>query len=279
MRSSQAFWALSAIVCVQAITDAAVVLVGRRQAALLRSLPLLVSAAAGVLLATACLDLLPEAVHASGHASGYAPSIWEILLVSLLGLFGLEAGIHAAGGSDSPRPQPATDENSEPYSEAALLPQVRPMREHEVAGAWSLLLGSSLHSAVDGLAIAAAFAAGRRTGCLAALAVGLHELPHRLGDFSLLVHMGLRSRKAAWWAIGAGGMALVGALAAFTFGQHAAAASWLLPVSAATFLYIALADLLPQLHAHPGHRGRVGVAVCLLGGAALIAAVNHFLGE
>lgn len=75
MNSSQVIWALVAILCVQAVTDIAVLSLGRREAALARSLPFLVSGAAGVLLATACLDLLPEAVRVSGPGL----AVWSTL--------------------------------------------------------------------------------------------------------------------------------------------------------------------------------------------------------
>ena len=278
MTSPEALWALFAILVVQAVTDVAVLMLGRREAALLRSLPYLVSAAAGVLLATACLDLLPEALRTGGRTSG----VWNVFLSSLLGLFCLQALGSDTGETFSPeheaRGEAATRIRlSEASSDLYL-------HGHTHAGSRTrstvpLLFGSALHSAVDGLAIAAAFSAGRGAGWSAAAAVALHELPHRLGDFSLLLHRGKPRRDAALFAIGAGMMAFVGGLVVLAFGHYAQATRWLLPVSAASFLYIALVDLVPELQSHR-RTGRMWWEIaCLLGGAALIAVVIHLPGE
>src|SRR5579875_573581 len=94
--TSQVLWALLAIGGVQAVTSLLVLGVGQREVALLRWLPYLVSGAAGVLLATACLDLLPDAVRASGASM----AVWDVLLLTILLLFCVQA---AAGNmTDSP---------------------------------------------------------------------------------------------------------------------------------------------------------------------------------
>ena len=268
MSSLQALWALFAILGVQTVTDLSVVVLARRQTALSRSLPFLVSGAAGVLLATACLDLLPESVQASRGS----PHVWQALLLGLLVLFCIEAWAHATG-----HPLPAEEERMSVSAVASIAEM--PTHPGHGRSVTPLLLGSALHSTVDGVAIAAAFAAGRKTGCSAALAVALHEMPHRVGDFSLLVHRGMPRRRAAELAIGAGAMAIVGGLFVVALGQHTAAAPWLLPISAATFLYIALADLIPEVHAR--HDGSwVGWKIaCLLGGAGLIALLTLLPGE
>ena len=141
-----------------------------------------------------------------------------------------------------------------------------------------LVLGSALHSTVDGFAIAAAFAANDRLGWGVALAVSLHELPHRMSDFSLLLHLGVRRGSAVLLSIGAGAAAVAGGLGTALLGTTPGMLKWLLPVSAATFLYIALADLVPELHAHRRARRIWGEIVCLLGGAALMVAFAHSSG-
>ncbi len=273
MTSSQVLWALLAILSVQAVTDLSVLVIGRRPTDLLRWLPFLVSGAAGVLLATACLDLLPEAVRRSGGD----PSVWLIFLGSLLALFCLGT---LTNSEDVHIPHDTGLEATTVQGLEAAFPA---MGHHHHGsrskGMAPLLLGSALHSAIDGLAIATAFAAGRGPGWTAAIAVGLHELPHRLGDFSLLVHKGLTRRLAAQLAIGAGAAAFAGGLAVLAFGHYAQAARWLLPVSAASFLYIALVDLVPEVQSQPRSGRMPWEIVCLLGGAALIAIVIHFSGE
>lgn len=272
------FLPLVAISGVQAATVAAVFGLGRHEAVLRRILPYVVSCAAGVLLATACLDLLPEAVRASGN--GVAP--WNTLLVTLVLLFGVQAGAHelaerTRASAEGVAYQRASSQHDELEFE--------PHAHHGHAGhearprsSTPLLLGSALHSAVDGVAISAAFAAGSRAGWIAAIAVGLHELPHRAGDFALLLHMGVPKRRAAQLAVGAGAAALIGWLVMVLL-RRPGNIAWLLPVSAGTFLYIALVDLLPELHA-TRQSGRTWWQIaCLTGGAALMALLTYLPGE
>lgn len=275
MTSSQALWALFAILCVQGVTASAVLLLGRRASALVRLLPYLVSTAAGVLLATACLDLLPEAVR-----NGAGIGMWSTLLISLLALFSLEALAHEQA-SHEVSPNTPSHVASHVHHESISGDQHGHIHygradRHTAA---PLVLGSALHSAVDGVAIAAAFTAGPRPGWSAAAAVCLHELPHRLGDFSLLLHKGVEQRRAAQLAVASGAAAFVGGLAVVALGEHTQAAPWLLPVSAASFLYIALADLVPELQAQGRTRRLWWEVLCVLSGAALIAAMTRFPGE
>ena len=85
-----------------------------------------------------------------------------------------------------------------------------------------------------------------QVGWVTALAVGLHAVPHRLGDFALLVHMGIARGRAAFLAVAAAGSSLLGwgVVAALGDQRIAQNVAWLLPVSAGSFLYISLVDLL-----------------------------------
>jgi zinc and cadmium transporter len=150
---------------------------------------------------------------------------------------------------------------------------------HHASRPAALLLGSVLHSLVDGTSIAAAFAADRRLGWVTALAVGLHEVPHRLGDFALLLHMGVARGRAAWLAVGAGasgalGWGIVAAIGAGGAGRVA----WLLPVSAGSFVYIALVDLLPELQGEPRAAAVARQILCLLLGVLLAFGLTRLPG-
>jgi zinc and cadmium transporter len=136
----------------------------------------------------------------------------------------------------------------------------------------NLIVASSLHSFLDGVSVAAAFAAGPRVGWITALAISLHEVPHRVGDFAVLLHAGYTATSAFRMAVLPSLGALLGVALVAAFGASGGTAVfWLLPISAASFLYIACVNLLPELrHQH----SRAGVALqmlCLLGGAALVA--------
>ena len=95
----------------------------------------------------------------------------------------------------------------------------------------------------------------------------------------MLVHMGMPRRRAAQLAIGAGAMAILGGLAVALLGQHRASVPWLLPVSAATFLYIALVDLVPELQANRRGHAIWWQIVCLGAGAAVMTILVHLPGD
>ena len=110
------------------------------------------------------------------------------------------------------------------------------------------LLGDGAHNLVDGMAIAASYLADQSLGIAATVAVLLHELPQEIGDYGVLLQSGLARRQAIWWNFISGLIAVVGAAVVLVIGRHVhSLATWLLPFSAGGFVYIAAADLIPQL--------------------------------
>jgi zinc and cadmium transporter len=150
---------------------------------------------------------------------------------------------------------------------------------HHAARPATLLLGCVMHSLVDGTSVAAAFTVDTRVGWVTALAVGLHEIPHRLGDFALLVHMGLKPVRAAVLAVAAGLSSLLGwALVAALGAQGSGRVAWLLPVSAGSFLYISLVDLLPELQQEKRPMQVALQVACLAFGVALAIGLTQLKG-
>jgi zinc and cadmium transporter len=229
---------LIAVLAVQALAAVGVLSLHRRNAFLRRALPYLIAMAVGVLLATGLVHLLPDALTALGNR----PAVWLTLLVTIFALYLFERLFHLVSGA------PAEPDAAEPDNHH---------NHHHASKPATLLLGCITHSLVDGTSVAAAFAVDRRVGWVTALAVGLHEVPHRLGDFALLLHMGLTRRRAALLAIGCGASSLFGWILVVALGAHSIdRVAWLLPVSAGSFLYISLVDLLPELR-HEKNTGAV----------------------
>jgi zinc and cadmium transporter len=209
----------------------------------------LVSFAAGVLLGTAFLDLLPEALE---HADGNT----DILIASLVAMavfFFTERllhGLHHHGH----------DETSESH--------VR----HHSESRYFILVGDGAHNFVDGVAIGSAFLIDTGLGVVTTLAVMAHEIPHEVADYSVLVHGGYTRGRALWYNFLSGLTAVLGGAAVYIFGavveDHLAI---LLAASAGMFLYIASANLIPELH-HQRIPGRfiygtpflLGIAVMIL---------------
>lgn len=252
-----------AVLAVQVLAAIGVLLAGSSEMWLRRWLPYVVSLAVGVLLATGTLHLLPDAVTALGNRAG----VWLTLTLTMIGLFAFERIFRTVSGvSPEPAPELAGQECREIHHHS---------HAHGASRPSTLLLGSLTHSLVDGTSIGAAFAVDARLGWVTALAVGLHEVPHRLGDFALLLHMGIKRKRAAWLAIAAGLSSVVGWGVVVLVGGAGGASgatgriAWLLPVSAGSFLYISLVDLLPELFEERKASRVVWQVVAIAAGAVL----------
>ena len=209
---------------------------------------LLLSFAAGVLLATAFLDLLPEAIE-RGHGDG---NIFLAALAAMIVFFFLERVLHGF------------HEHEEMHT--------KPSR-------YLVLLGDGLHNFIDGVVIAASFAASPELGIATTVAVTVHEVPKEIADFSILMSGGFDFRTALLLNFATGLMALLGPVVFFalegTVTHHLA---WFMTGTAGMFIYIAGTDLIPQLHHHREGPGAM-VYLPFLGGIALIATVGALVGR
>lgn len=120
---------------------------------------------------------------------------------------------------------------------------------HKHAAVPIILIGDAFHNAIDGIVIAAAFLTSYELGVFATLSVLMHEIPLELGDFGILLKSGLTRKKAIWLNVLSGSTALItGVIAYYTLEAMQSLIPFALALSAASFLYIALADLIPQMH-------------------------------
>lgn len=221
----------------------------------------LLSLAAGALLATAFMHLLPEAFE--GQASPHA--LFATLLIGVVFFFlldkaelwhhGHEHGhdhghVHAHGdGPHQPRPP-------HPHEGHAHAPAYEHAHAHahaseagpSLSGGWSLITGDSVHCFGDGILIASAFVADPRLGLVSALAVLAHEVPHHMGDLVVL-RRASRNRRLALMKVSLAGAvtALGGLVGFFLVEQLEDLLPYFLTVASSSFVYVALADLIPQL--------------------------------
>jgi zinc and cadmium transporter len=120
---------------------------------------------------------------------------------------------------------------------------------HATASGYLILFGDGVHNFVDGVLIAAAFLTDVHLGVVTALAVAAHEIPQEVGDFAILLHSGFSRGKALLYNVLASLTTVVGGvLAYFSLGVAQAALPYVLAVAASSFIYIAVADLIPGLH-------------------------------
>jgi zinc and cadmium transporter len=229
--------AVAAVVCVQTAAVSGAWFLRSREKLLLRYLPYLLSLAVGVLLTTALVDLMPEAIEQLGNRL----LTWLLLTGSMLALFAVERIFSALTGSST---EPEVGE----LGMGTHVHRHAPGREEHSAKPMNLVLAAMLHSFVDGAAMATAFVASPKIGWLTALAIALHEIPHRIGDFAVLIHLRQGSRRALQLAMLAGVPSLLGVLLVMVAGaSHSSGVAYLLPVSAGSFLYIATVNLLPEI--------------------------------
>ena len=122
--------------------------------------------------------------------------------------------------------------------------------EHNINPVGKLvLLSDCVHNFIDGIIIATSFMVSVHVGVATTVAVILHEIPQEIGDFSVLLHSGYTKNRALWLNFLSGLTAVLGAVVFFMLGEIAEKTSmYFLPITAGGFIYIAVADLMPELH-------------------------------
>lgn len=118
--------------------------------------------------------------------------------------------------------------------------------EHLVTGKM-ILVSDSLHNFIDGIIIAASYMISIEIGIATTIAVLIHEIPQEIGDFGVLIHAGFSKYKALLFNFISALTALLGAIMVFVFGNIIEITEILLPIAAGGFIYIAMADLIPEL--------------------------------
>lgn len=125
----------------------------------------------------------------------------------------------------------------------------RPISAHRPVG-YMILFADALHNFIGGLAIGAAFIADIRLGIVTWIVAAAHEVPQELGDFGILVHSGWSRSRALVYNVASASTVVLGALAAYGLSDRFDTAV-LIPFAAGNFVYIALADLVPELTTTP----------------------------
>jgi zinc and cadmium transporter len=122
--------------------------------------------------------------------------------------------------------------------------------------AYMNLVGDGFHNFIDGLIIAGSYLVNLQVGIATTLAVILHEIPQEIGDFGVLLHGGFSKSKALLLNFATALTAILGTIAVLIVGSKVQGlSSILLPIAAGGFIYIAGADLIPELHKETEFRG------------------------
>jgi zinc and cadmium transporter len=242
----------------------------------------MLSLAAGALLATAFLHLLPEAFE-----SDVGPhALFLTLLLGLVFFFLLDKAElwhhgheHHHGHHDHQHDHAHAGHAHHGHAKNDHAHHDHAGHAHggeRSAGHWAVLAGDSVHCFGDGILIASAFMADLQLGVIAALAVLAHEVPHHMGDLVVL-RQGSSNRKAAVLKVSMAGAitALGGAVGYVLVDALHGALPYFLVVASSSFIYVALADLIPQLQKRLSAKETVAQIIWLVGGMAMVMAVSQ----
>lgn len=182
---------------------------------------ILISVAVGALLGDALIHLIPEALEESTNTV-----LTSVLVIGgILLFFIVEKFLHWHHHEDD------CDTN-----------HIHPVGK-------LILFSDGVHNFMDGIIIAASFMVSIPVGIATTLAVILHEIPQEVGDFAVLIHSGYSKKRALWLNFLSALSAIGGAVFLFVVGEFAQSLSlWFVPIAAGGFIYIAVADLIPELH-------------------------------
>lgn len=214
-------WILLSVVVVSLIAFTGIVFLALKEKLLHKILMWLVALACGAMLGGAFLHLLPESVESGMDIM----QISMLFIAGILIFFVLEKFLHW---------RHCHNEKCKVHAEV-----------HPVA--YLNLIGDGLHNFMDGMIIAAAYLANIQIGIATTTAVIIHEIPQEIGDFGVLIYAGMKKKKALFLNFLSALVAVVGALTVF-FMRNSLNMTFLLPIAAGGFIYIAMTDLIPELH-------------------------------
>ncbi|MGY8904247.1 MAG: ZIP family metal transporter [Burkholderiales bacterium] len=236
----------------------------------------MLSLSAGALMATAFMHLLPEAFESQIGAQ----ALFATLLAGLLFFFLLDKAElwhhgHEHGHGPQAEPEAAAHGSAQRHHTHAAHNHGHHHAGAPTSGGWAVLTGDSVHCFGDGILIASAFLADTRLGVIAALAVLAHEVPHHMGDLVVLRHSSGNHRAAIVKVSLAGAVTALGGVTGYWLVEQLRDyLPYFLVVASSSFVYVALADLIPQLQKRLSLRETIAQIAWLLCGMGLVTVVS-----
>ena len=214
-------YAFASVTLVSLISLVGVFALSLKEEILRKYIFIFISLAVGALLGDAFIHLIPEAFEEAVNPL----SISILLIAGILFFFILEKFMHWHHHGDD------TEEN-----------HIHPIGR-------LMLVSDGVHNFIDGIIIGISFIISIPLGLATALAVVLHEIPQEIGDFAVLLHAGYSKKRALWLNFASALSAVAGVVFAFVVGDTSEnLIPYFLPIAAGGFIYIAIADLIPELH-------------------------------
>jgi len=213
-------WAFLSVIIVSLISLAGVFTLSLKDEFLRKYIFLFISLAVGSLLGDAFIHLIPEAFESLLNP------VWAsiLIIVGIVIFFVMEKFLHWHH-----------------HGEDEAEPHVHPVGN-------LILVSDGVHNFIDGVIIGVSFMVSIPVGIATTIAVILHEIPQEVGDFTVLLHAGYPRKKALWLNFLSALTAVLGVFIAWILGEaENGFALWILPIAAGGFIYIAVADLIPEL--------------------------------
>jgi zinc and cadmium transporter len=237
------FYTLISVLVISLISFVGAVALIRKRMLLNKGIFVLVSLAVGALLGDVFVHIIPE-IYKNSNNTAMIPFL---IIGGILIFFILEKFLHW---------HHHTLEHAE---------------EHPHPVGKMVLFGDGVHNFIDGLIVAGSYMISIEVGIATTIAVILHEIPQEIGNFGVLIHAGYTTGKALWYNFLSALTAVAGAVIALIFGSVTEGfALWLLPITAGGFIYIALSDLIPELHKDHTEQGAVQVIAIIVGVTSMV---------
>jgi len=238
------FYALVSVSIISLVSFVGVLTLVLKKELLNKSIFILVGLAVGALLGDVFIHIIPETYESMENGT----LVSLLIIGGILLFFILEKALH-------------WHHHTLEHSDACVHPVGK-----------MVLYGDGVHNFIDGLMIASSYMVSVEVGIATTIAVVLHEIPQELGNFGVLIHSGYKVRTALWYNFLSALAAVGGALVVFVFGNIVEDFSlWLLPITAGGFIYIALSDLIPELHKEKRMSQGVIQVIAIIVGVACMA--------
>ena len=223
-------WIILATIAVSLISLVGVILLGLKDNLMRRILVFLVAFAVGAMMGGAFVHLIPESLESID-----AMMVFILVFAGFMTFFVVEKFLHWRHCHEN-----NCDVHNEKLAEKS--GRIKP-------AAYLNLIGDGVHNFFDGLIIATSFITSVEVGIASTIAIMLHEIPQEFGDFAVLVHSGMSTRKALVYNLISAIVAVAGGILGYFFLTHLEwVAPYMLAASAGGFLYIAAVDLVPEMH-------------------------------
>ncbi len=239
-------YAIFSVLIVSAFSLVGVLALSFKEKTLQRYIFIFVALAVGSLLGDAFIHLIPEAMESSLGV----PYVSLLVILGVLIFFVLEKFLHWHH-----------------HGEDKTEPHIHPVGK-------LILFSDGVHNAIDGLVIGVSFMVSPAIGIATTIAVILHEIPQEIGDFMVLLHAGYSKKRALWLNFLSALCAVIGLLLAFILGSAGEGfIVWILPITAGGFIYIAVADLIPELHKTKEIKYSIAQIIAVVVGVLLMLAL------